>query len=300
MRKKKKIRRPVGIAAIFLMVMWVNTAYGADPNWYRDSQGWHYYTGNSTMARSQWIWNDGKWYYFDGESVMKTGWITEKGEKYYCLSDGSMATGWENIDGKWYYFNDNGTCRINSVTPDCYLTDAKGVLMDGYRVIAGVSVQAPQLFVNSDSSAMDNWNGMMGAVKSIGQLVYANTGETRMFHVYKNKLSWCSLNNDQETELLSLEKVPGSHGYILRIQTVLNRKATDPSLGETYDHQILRLFCYGISSSAADLDQAIYSSFAEKNVYGINRQSRVNIGDCNVLYAAENGAACYRIEPQAQ
>lgn len=273
------------------------TAYGADPNWYQDQNGWHYYLDNSRMARSQWLSIGGKWYYFDASSRMQTGWVTVGNQKYYCQGDGAMVTGWQEIDQKLYYFNDSGACAVNTVTPDNYMTDKTGARINGYRVIAGVSVQAPSLFVNSDSSAMGGWSSMMGAINSIGQLIYANTGGARTFHVYRNRISWCSLNGNQETELLSLEKMTGSHGYLIRIRTVLNRKSTDVSKGETYDYQILRLFCYGISSQAAKLDDAIYSSFAEKNVYGLGRQEWVSFGDCKVIYEAENGAGCYRIEP---
>jgi len=70
---------------------------------------------------------------------MQTGWFTDTdGNIYYLnpVSDGTrgrMVIGWQQIDGKWYYFSQAegsgtmGALLRNTVTPDGYKVDAKGV-----------------------------------------------------------------------------------------------------------------------------------------------------------------------------
>lgn len=285
-------------AALILTGLLAGQAYAGNPNWYQDSQGWHYYKTNTQLAKNEWICVDGKWYSFDDRGVMQTGWVKRNNTYYYCLPDGSLTTGYIEVNGNLYYLKPDGSCLMNGVTPEFYITDSNGVLLTDYRVIAGVKVQQPALFVRQDSSAMYNWTAILGAVQSIGQIAYKQTGGLRAFHVYQDKISWCELSASTEKELLSLEKVSGTSGYLLRIKTTLDRTSTDATKVATYDHQILRLFCYGISSSASTLDDAIYTSFAGTNPYGITNGQWINIGDCRVLYSPEDGAGCYEIQPQ--
>lgn len=69
----------------------------------------------------------GEWKEFDG------GW-------WYQEADGSyFADGWHWIDGKCYYFTADGTCLINTATPDGYQVDETGAwIVDGV-----VQTQAP-------------------------------------------------------------------------------------------------------------------------------------------------------------
>ncbi len=285
-------------AALLFAGLFAGQACAANPNWYQDSQGWHYYKTNTQLAKNEWVCVDGKWYSFDDRGVMQTGWVKRSNNYYYCLPDGSLTTGYIEVNGNTYYLKPDGSCLINGVTPDYYITDSNGALLTDYRVIAGVRVQQPALFVRQDSSAMYNWTAILGAVQSIGQIAYKQTGGLRAFHVYQDKISWCELSASTEKELLSLEKVSGTSGYLLRIKTTLDRTSTDAAKTATYDHQILRLFCYGISSAASKLDDAIYTSFAGNNPYGITNGQWVGIGDCRVLYSPEDGAGCYEIQPQ--
>ncbi len=293
--KKNQIR--TGVAALLLVGLMSSDAFAANPNWYKDSQGWHYYKTNTQFAKDEWVKVDGKWYSFDSSGVMQTGWVKKNNTYYYCLADGSMATGYVEVNGATYYLQSDGSCLINGVTPDYYLTDNNGVLQTNYRVIAGVKVQKPDFFVRQDSSAMSGWSAFMGAVQSVGQIAYKETNGARTFHIYQDKISWCSLSGSSETELLSLEKVGGGGGYKIRIKTVLDNSSTDASKGATYDPQVLRLFCYGISSSAARLDDVINSSFAGKNPYNVQNGQWFNIGDCQILFTPEEGAGCYEIQP---
>ncbi len=296
-KEQKKNRIRMGAVAFLLAGLMATETFAANPNWYQDSQGWHYYKTNTQLAKGEWVSVDGTWYSFDSRGVMQTGWVKYGDTYYYCRSDGSMATGYVEVNGNTYYLNSNGSCLINGVTPDYYITDGNGALQTDYRVIAGVKVQKPALFVRQDSSAMSGWSALMGAVQSVGQIAYNNTNGARTFHVYQDKISWCSLSGSAETELLSLEKIGGSGGYRIRIKTTLDGSSTDTAKGITYDHQVLRLFCYGISSTAGKLDDVIYSSFAGKNPYNVQNGQWFNAGDCRILFTPEEGAGCYEIQP---
>jgi len=60
---------------------------------------------------------------------------------------------------------------------------------------------------------------------------------------------------------------------------------------------ILRVFCASISNSEDELFTAIYESAETDNTHGINKNSYVTIGDCQVKYRVEQGqAVIYQIK----
>lgn len=289
--------KKIAMIALTASVLSTGTVYALNPNWYQDGAGWHYYRENSGQVTSAWVQVDGNWYYFNAAGVMQTGWILLNGKKYYCGSDGAMITGWRQIDGKWYYFGEDGVLAVNTVTPDQYITGKEGELLSDYRMIAGVAVEKPPVFVPCTSTQMSGWQGITAMLQSIGNAVYSKTEGARRFHLYKDQVMWCSLESGKETELLSLKKVPETGGYKIQIRTPLKQDSKDEKSGAFYDPQILRLFCYSISNYAATLDNAIYSSFTGDNVYGIKRDTWVDMGDVQVLYKALDGAGSYEIRP---
>lgn len=113
-----------------------------------------YYFGNEGKALEGWILPpDGKWYYLDKEThQMKTGWVLEENGKWYYLDKtngnmknnwmqdengkwylldketGEMKTGWQKVEGeKWYYLGEDGSCFLNTITPDGYEVDENGM-----------------------------------------------------------------------------------------------------------------------------------------------------------------------------
>ena len=297
----KKNRRSAwiktSVAALLLSGMMAGETFAANPNWYSDGKNWYYYKSNTEIAKDQWINTDGNWYSFDQSGRMQTGWVKRNDKYYYCLEDGSMATGWLKTGGNWYYLQGDGNCLIRGITPDNYIVGDTGAMLAGYRVIAGVRIQQPSLFVKQNSTAMGSWSAIMSVIDSVGQVAYVKTNGARTFHVYPDKISWCALSGSKETELLSLERVSGTSGYRIRIQTALDRSITDTANGAAYDYQILRMFCYGISSYAAQLDDILYTSFAGSNPAGIRNSQWVNVGDCRIMFTPAEGAGCFEIQP---
>lgn len=298
MRKKNKIKNMLAATLIAAGCFCTITSYAANPNWYQDSNGhWYYYITNNEVAKSRWI-NDGSaWYYFNNMGVMQTGWVTDGGKTFYLNPSGAMQTGVQTIDGTRYYFNADGSAAVKTITPNAYLTNEKGAIIEGFRVISGVAVQAPQMFVPSNAYPMENWRGILNSVSEVGRRIYNMTGGTRRFRVFQDKIVYCQLRGNTETELITLKKLPENGGWEIKIKTPLNSSVTDSSKGEAYDYQVLRLFCYGFSSTADQLDSIIYDSWSGKNVSGLSRDNSVTAGDFTVYYDAENGAGTYRIYP---
>ncbi len=122
------------------------------------------YTGLQTI--------DGQRYFFDETGVMHTGWVLYKDKKYYFAEAesgedyGAAYTGWRNIDSGRYYFSAKGVMKAdcwiskkyyvgpdgkmlkNSVTPDGYLVDSRGV--KGKRVKSGFVKVGKKTFYFSD------------------------------------------------------------------------------------------------------------------------------------------------------
>ncbi len=93
--------------------------------WFQENQTW-YYLDNSGEMQTGWVKENGKWYYLNNSGAMQTGWIKESGKWYYLNSSGVMQTGWIKENAKWYYLAIDGSCYINTITPDGYIVNANG------------------------------------------------------------------------------------------------------------------------------------------------------------------------------
>jgi len=81
------------------------------PRWIYDKKlgGWTFRKLNNKLAASEWLYYKKKWYYLNDKNL--------------------MLTGWHELDGNWYYLNEDGSCAINTLTPDGYQVDENGVWM---------------------------------------------------------------------------------------------------------------------------------------------------------------------------
>lgn len=131
--------------------------------WITSSGAWYYLTTDGNMV-SGWKQIDKTWYYFAESGEMKTGWVKDNNQWYYLNADGSikigelkleqnnylftddghMLTGWQGKhyykdsgeqvkngwikdNDNWYYFDSNGELLTNTITPEGYTVDEKGV-----------------------------------------------------------------------------------------------------------------------------------------------------------------------------
>ena len=109
-----------------------------DGSWYFLSQEHDGYFGHMLVG---WFQMGGIWYYartvHDGTyGSLWSGWLWDKGHWYWLhpLHDGNfgaMLVGWQRIEGAWYYLYPQvgapqGSCALDTVTPDGYRVDASG------------------------------------------------------------------------------------------------------------------------------------------------------------------------------
>ncbi len=134
-----------------------------ETGWIPSSGSWYYLTTDGNMV-SGWKQIDKTWYYFAESGEMKTGWVKDNNQWYYLNADGSMNTGnlkleqnnylfaddgrmltgwqgrryykesgeqvkngWIKDNDNWYYFDSNGELLTNTITPEGYTVDEKGV-----------------------------------------------------------------------------------------------------------------------------------------------------------------------------
>lgn len=109
--------------------------FGADgymqSGWQQTGDGkWYFLDQDSGSMKNGWLQTgDGKWYFLDEQNGdMKTGWVETDGKWYFMdPADGSMKTGWvQTADGKWYYLNADGSCAMNTRTPDGHQVNENG------------------------------------------------------------------------------------------------------------------------------------------------------------------------------
>ena len=134
-----------------------------ETGWISSNGSWYYLTSDGYMV-SGWKQIDKTWYYFAESGEMKTGWVKDNNQWYYLNADGSMNTGnlkleqnnylfaddgrmltgwqgrryykesgeqvkngWIKDNDNWYYFDSNGELLTNTITPEGYTVDEKGV-----------------------------------------------------------------------------------------------------------------------------------------------------------------------------
>ena len=134
-----------------------------ETGWIPSSGAWYYLTTDGNMV-SGWKQIDKAWYYFAESGEMKTGWLKENNQWYFLNVDGSMSTGklkleqndylfaddghmligwqgkhyykdsgeqvknsWIKDNDNWYYFDSNGELLTNTITPEGYTVDEKGI-----------------------------------------------------------------------------------------------------------------------------------------------------------------------------
>ncbi len=99
--------------------------------WQKAKDKWYYLDQTTGSMQTGWLRaSDSKWYYLDlVNGDMETGWFYAPDSKWYYFDpvNGDMKTGWiQTSDGKWYYLYADGSCAMNTITPDGYYVDQNG------------------------------------------------------------------------------------------------------------------------------------------------------------------------------
>lgn len=98
---------------------------------------------DGSIAKSEWVSQNGKWYYAKADGTLKTGWHQNAaGVWYYLQENCEMAINWQKINGKWYFLDTkNGDMKTNWLqTTDgkwYYLNPKNGDMIEGWQLVNG-------------------------------------------------------------------------------------------------------------------------------------------------------------------
>ena len=67
---------------------------------------WQWKWSDGSLAKNEFIDDEGKTYYIGSDKYMKTGLFTVNKKKYYASGSGALQTGWQKVSGKWYFFEE--------------------------------------------------------------------------------------------------------------------------------------------------------------------------------------------------
>lgn len=205
----------------------------------------------------------------------------------------AAEAGWQQTEGKWYYYTEEGQPLTSCLTPDGYLVDADGIWTRQKTVILDKEIDAAEKFI--PSSQMAGWSSILEEMNWLNGEIQKVLNGKRIFHIYEDSISYCRVASGKETELLGLYKNEETDGYLFKISTDLGNRLDDRTQAATYDYNVFKLFCSGISGSPEVLADAIYSSWQGNNAYQITKEQRTPVGDAAVCCMAENGAGYYDI-----
>lgn len=101
----------------------------AQSGWKQDADGWYYIKEDGNRASNEWKEIGGQTYWFDSNQYMATGWRQfNNGAWYFFSSTGAMAKNcWKQDGDMWFYLGGDGVMLVNTVTPDGFTLDGRGV-----------------------------------------------------------------------------------------------------------------------------------------------------------------------------
>lgn len=213
-----------------------------------------------------------------------------------CLSFPAFA-GWkENSNGTWCYKLEDGSNLRDGFTEDGYYVDATGYWKSTYSIFF-TDIPARNYFVNA--SRNKDWAESKGVLDSLKTAVSKKLSPIRGLKLGGELIEYVRLSNEKETLLYSFALDTENDGYVLKLQTALSRDTSGTATMAWYDYQVLRVLMASVSRTGDQIADAIYSSWEAKNSYGLKLNQWVRVGDCEIMYAAGNGAGYYYIRPAA-
>ena len=203
--------------------------------------------------------------------------------------------GWVNDGGGDYYVQDDGTVLVNTITPDGYYVDENGKWVQEHLTIFGQDFTSPQRFTPMSWQSFENY---LSVVNGMNTRIQNAAPGRRAIHLYRDGMSLCAVENQQEIPLLVLMEDTATGGYRLRISTNLGSGGFVETDLRSYDYEVFRFMCAIISNRPSILADAIYQSWQRENRYGINMVSWAAVADTKVMVEVENGTGIYRIAPR--
>jgi len=290
-------------AAAFLSLAAAGTAFGGEPGWAKEEDGWYYYLADGSLATG-WIPVD-KAYYF----------LTDTG---LCLTDTMTPDGYYvNGDGAWYRREAQILgCTMSApekfVLPDTEWNRSESLAAFQYtikQVFGGARVlkisDTAMEYVSVSTDGQSSQSAGSGSYWPGSGYGTQNGGST-----WPGASSWSGGSSGtggstgtknggdavQETVLAGIYREPGAGRYRLDLRMKLDQNRTDGETAATYDYGVFKALLYQISSSPEVLESAIYSAWQGENQWGINRLGWVSVGDCQVTYTAGNGFGRFYIK----
>ena len=207
----------------------------------------------------------------------------------------AYAAGWVSEGSGYYYVQDDGAVLVNTMTPDGYYVDENGKWFQEHLSILGQDFTSPQKFVTMSGQSFESYLSAMNGINS--RIQKAAPGR-RTIHLYRDGMSLCAVDKQQETPLIVLSEDTLTGGYRLRLSTNLGSGGFVETDLRSYDYEVFRYMCSVISNRPSILADAIYQSWQRENRYGINMVSWAPVADSMVMLEVENGAGIYRIAPR--
>ena len=207
----------------------------------------------------------------------------------------AYAAGWVNDASGYYYVQDDGAVLANTMTPDGYYVDGNGKWFQEHLTILGQDFTSPQKFTPMSGQSFENY---LSVVNGMNTRIQNAAPGRRAIHLYRDGMSLCAVEDQQEFPLLVLTEDTACGGYRLRISANLGSGGFVDTDLRTYDYEVFRFMCAIISNRPSILADAIYQSWQRENRYGINMVSWAAVADTMVMVEVENGAGIYRIAPR--
>ena len=207
----------------------------------------------------------------------------------------AYAAGWVNDASGYYYVQDDGAVLANTMTPDGYYVDGNGKWFQEHLTILGQDFTSPQKFTPMSGQSFENY---LSEVNGMNTRIQNAAPGRRAIHLYRDGMSLCAVENQQEIPLLVLMEDTATGGYRLRISTNLGSGGFVETDLRSYDYEVFRFMCAIISNRPSILADAIFQSWQRENRYGINMVNWTAVADTMVMVEVENGAGIYRIAPR--
>lgn len=208
----------------------------------------------------------------------------------------SALADWEKQpDETWWYTKEDGTYLMDGFTKDGYYVDGTGVWRSSVEIL-NTRIPCKNYFLKAGQNK--EWEKMTTVIGQLKTQLEEKVGEISQIRTYGDHLELVRVKDEKETVLFSLWQDAQTDGYLLKLATSLTKDKGETERLSWYDYQVLRAWLHCISRTGEMASQAIYSSWEEKNDYGLSFGQWVPVGDCEIQYSPADGMGYYYIRPR--